>query len=114
MILNLYNQGYSYSAIADIMKKSRFTIRSVIRRFSNLETVIGAPRGGRLKKLSVRERREIIVKKIHNSTSLEIAAIINNNFNKCVHPIIIRRVLRMSGTDRELRCGNQKLAKLIG
>ena len=63
MILNLYNQGYSYSAIADRMKKSPFTIRSVIRRFSNLETVLGAPRGGRLKKLRVRKKREIIVKK---------------------------------------------------
>ena len=63
MILNLYNQGYSYSAIADIMKRSHFTIRSVIKRFSNQKTIISAPQCGRPEKLSVREKREIIIMK---------------------------------------------------
>ena len=60
IILNSYDQGYSYSPIADIMKRSRFTIQSVIKRFSNQETVISAPRCGLSEKLSVREKRGII------------------------------------------------------
>lgn len=57
MILNLYTQEQSYSASK--YNEGYFTIRSVIKRFCNRETVINALRCG-LEKLSVREIREII------------------------------------------------------
>ena len=60
MIVNLHNQGYSFCYSKYNEKRSRFTIRSVIKRFSNQETVISAPRCGRPEKLSVAEKREII------------------------------------------------------
>lgn len=58
MILNLLNRGYSYSAIAYIMKRSHFIIWSVIKRFSNQKTVISAPRCDRPEKLSVRKKKK--------------------------------------------------------
>ncbi|CAK9827571.1 Transposable element Tcb2 transposase [Anthophora retusa] len=99
IILHLFNEGHSYSSIANIVNRSRFTIRSIIKRFSNIENFVSAVRCGRPEKLSVREKRKIvnIVKEKPTSSASEIAAYINENFNKEVHKITIRRILNKAG-----------------
>lgn len=69
------------------MKRSRFIIRSVIKRFSNAWNVINTPRLGHSEKLTKREKRKIIdgVKNDHATSSSEIAVTINEDFNKNIY-----------------------------
>lgn len=69
------------------MKRSRFIVRGVIKRFSNAWNVINTSRLGRSEKLTKREKRKIIdrVKTDHATFSSEIVVTINEDFNKNVY-----------------------------
>lgn len=69
------------------MKRSRFIIRGVIKRFSNAWNVINTPRLGRSEKLTKREKRKIIdrVKNDHATPSSKISVTISEDFNKNVY-----------------------------
>lgn len=62
--INLFKKGNSFFTIAIIVKRSRFTIRSIIKRFCNTESVINVLQCGCPEKLSERGKRKVdIVKK---------------------------------------------------
>ena len=71
IILHLHNQGNSYSKIAEIMERSRFTIRRVIKRFKGADNLKNKKRNMRKPLLIERESSNIIrnVKVIPRLTS---------------------------------------------
>lgn len=99
IILKLSEEGNSYSTIARIVNRSRFTVRNIIKRFSDEKNVENLPRSGRPQKLTDRDKRKVtkIVKKYPKVTSTEIAAQMKSENKVEVHPITIRRVLKSAG-----------------
>ena len=95
IIMRLYNQGKSYSDIANTVGRSRSTVQSIVNRFKNKETLINNERSVRPRKLSTREQRYVIniIKKSPRTTSSEIAAQLAEYFNNPVSSRTVRRVL---------------------
>lgn len=95
IILHLHNQGKSYAEIGEIMERSRFTIRSIINRFKGESSFQSANRTGRPRALTDRESIQIVrkIKQNPKKTSTEIAAEVQEEFGKNVHPMTVRRVL---------------------
>ncbi|XP_017488639.1 PREDICTED: uncharacterized protein LOC108376890, partial [Rhagoletis zephyria] len=87
IILHLHNQGKSYAEIGEIMERSRFTIRNVIKRYTGSTNFENAERTGRPRKLSTRECAQIVrkVKSNPKITSTQITAEIKEAFGKDVH-----------------------------
>lgn len=71
IILNMRKQNKSYGEIAEIVKRSRYTIRNVIKRFLNSENLKSRARSGRPRKLSDRGEWKILrtIKKDPKTTS---------------------------------------------
>ena len=106
IILNLHNQNKSYSEIAKIMKKSKFTVQSVIKRYKDKENVASTCRSGRPPKLSARYRRNIVrlMKENPKLTSSEIFAQFKEYDNIEIDPSTIRKFLKgMSYASRVAR-----------
>lgn len=99
IIMTLYRQQKSYSEIAKVVNRSRYSVRTVIKNVLKTKTVINKVRTGRPSKLDNRERRKILkmVKTNPRITSSEIATDLQKYLGKVVHPRTIRRVLNDSG-----------------
>lgn len=95
IILYLHNQGKSYAEIGEMMDRSRYTIRSIIQRFTGTASLQSEKRTGRPKALSDRERSQIVrkVKKNPRISSTQIAAEVKEEMGKDIHPITVRRTL---------------------
>lgn len=75
------------------MERSRVAIRSVIERFSNIETVVNARWSGHPETSNERQKRKIInIVKNYPTVSFSEVATVNEDFNKDVHPVTIHRV----------------------
>lgn len=114
LILNLHEQGKSYLEIGYIIKKSRFTVRSVIKRFFGKANLINATRSGRPQKLTDREKRKIvnIIKRDPKTTSSEVAAILKDECNVEVHPMTVRRSLRNAGYKSRVARRKPRISKI--
>lgn len=99
IILRLHEQKKSYRDIGKILNRSRYTIRNIVKKFKNKESLINRRRSGRPRKLTIREERVIIrnMKKKPKITSTELKAILGEQFNVDVHQETIRRALRRAG-----------------
>ena len=99
IILNLYKMNKSYNEIAQIINRSRFTVRSVIKRFKSEENLENQIRSGRPSKVTIREKRKIvnIVKKDPKTNSTEIASMLKAECEKEVSTKTVRRVLKDAG-----------------
>ncbi|KAL7736041.1 hypothetical protein ACLKA6_003779 [Drosophila palustris] len=77
------------------MNRSRFTVRSIIKRFKGASNLQTAKRKGRPSILTDQENSQIVkkIKKDPRITSTQIAAEVKEEFGKDVHPMTIRRVL---------------------
>lgn len=60
IILNLHSMNKSYRDIAKITQRSRFTVRSIIKRLKSKANIEDQSRSGRPTKLTIREKRKII------------------------------------------------------
>lgn len=74
IIINLFKEGKSYAKIAEILKRSRSTIQSIINKFKTEGILHNLKRSGRPRKLSLREERKIvrIIKKIKNQIPVHL------------------------------------------
>lgn len=92
IIARLYKQNKSYSEIGKVIGRSRFTVRSVVKRVHSTHKLENKPRCGRPRKLTPREERTVVcsVKKNPKLASAEIAAMLKDNLNKVVHPKTVR------------------------
>lgn len=99
IILNLHNQNKTYAEIAKAINRSRYTVRSVIKRLKGKENVEDHSRSGRPPKLSEREKRKVvnIIKQNPKTSSTAIAAMLREDLGTDVHPITVRRVLKSAG-----------------
>lgn len=99
IIKNLFEEGKSYSFIGQILKRSRSTIQSIIKKLKEVGMLKNKQRCGRPKKFSASEERKIvrIVKKKPDISASEIASELQEYNNKEVHPKTIRRVLHREG-----------------
>lgn len=99
IILHLRNQGKSLAEIGELMDRSRFTIRTIINRFKGESNLKSAKRSGRPRKLTERERVQVVrkVKVDPKITSTQLAANIKEDFGKDVHPKTVRRMLHEAG-----------------
>uniref|UniRef100_A0A034VZC4 Transposable element Tc1 transposase n=1 Tax=Bactrocera dorsalis TaxID=27457 RepID=A0A034VZC4_BACDO len=99
IILHMHNQGKSYAEIGEMMDRSRFTIRNIIKRFKGASCLKSAERTGRPQVLSDREKQHIVrkVKKDPKISSTQIAAEVKNEFGKDIHAMTVRRVLHSAG-----------------
>ena len=81
------------------MKKSKFTVRSVIKRYKDKENVASTCRSGRPPKLSARYRRNIVrlIKENPKLTSSEISAQLKEYDNIEIDPSTIRKFLKGMG-----------------
>ncbi|GBP11148.1 Transposable element Tcb1 transposase [Eumeta japonica] len=95
IILHLHSQGKSYAQIGEIVERSRFTVRSIVKRFKGGKNFNSASRSGRPRALTDRESKQIVrkVKENPKKTSTEIAAEVKHEFGKAIHPMTVRRVL---------------------
>lgn len=100
IILHLHNQGKSFAEIGELMDRSRFTIRTIINRFEGETNLKSAKRSGRPRKLTERERVQIVrkVKVEPKITSTQLAASIKEDFGKEVHSKTVRRLLHEAGS----------------
>ncbi|XP_066154682.1 uncharacterized protein [Euwallacea fornicatus] len=99
IIVNLRRDGKSYSDIATIVKRSRYTVRNILKRFETGNDFLNKPRSGRPKKLSAREERKVVNKiKLNPRTSAsEIASILRVENEKDVSSKTVRRTFHRAG-----------------
>lgn len=99
VIMHLHSQGNSLAEIAQLLERSRYTIRSVVNRFKNCTILEDKHRTGRPRILTERESTAIVRKvKINpKRTSTDIAAEVLKDLKKNVSPRTIRRVLVSAG-----------------
>ena len=99
VILNLYNQGISFAEIGELMDRSRFAIQTVVNRFKGETNFESSKRSARLRKLTERERAQVVekIKLISRITSTQISADIKEDFGKNVHPKTVQRALHEAG-----------------
>lgn len=99
IILELHKKSKSYAEIAEIVKRSRFTVASIVRRYKGSSDVTSFPRTGRPRKLTAREETNIIrkIKKNPKTTSTELAAECLEELGKEIHPKTVRRTLQLAG-----------------
>lgn len=60
IIINLFKEGKSYAKIAEILKGLRSKIQSIINKFKKEGILRNLKRSDRLRKLTLREEREIV------------------------------------------------------
>lgn len=97
-IISLRETGLSYREIMQKVNCSYGGVWDVIHRYENTKKLENAVRSGRPKKLTCRERREIIRKsqKSPFTSAPELAADLASTSGKIVHPQTIRNVLHSS------------------
>lgn len=95
IILNLKNQGKSYGEISIIVNRSRATVQSVIRRFTNRDTTVSKRRNGRPRKLGKMENQFIkrLVRAKPDLHLREIKAQLKEHFGVQIHRSTICRAL---------------------
>lgn len=99
IILELHKQNKTCAQIGEIVKRSRYTIYSIIKRFKNETSLKSRPHTGRPRKLSTKEERKIVrkVKQNPKITSTQIAAEVKEELGKEIHPKTVRRTLHRAG-----------------
>lgn len=99
VILNLRNQGKSYTEVASVTQRSRATVQSVIMRFGDRETMQSKPRHGRPRKLTSAEEKFIrrTVRKEPDISLKELTQQIETSFGTLVHPSTVSRALHRTG-----------------
>lgn len=99
IILELYKQKKSCAQIGEIVKRSRYTIYSIIKRFKNDKDLKSRPHTGRPLKLSTKDERKIVrkIKKNPKITSTQVAAEVFEEIGKEIHPKTVRRTLQRAG-----------------
>lgn len=99
IILELHKQKKSCAQIGEILKRSRFTIYSIIKRFKNDTDLKSRPHTGRRRKLTNKEERKIVrkIKKDPKITSTQVAAEVLEETGKEIHPKTVRRTLHRAG-----------------
>lgn len=77
IIINLFKEGKSYAKIAEILKKCRSKIQSIINKFKTKGILHNPKRSGRPRKLSLREEPKIvrIIKKKKRKTDTSASEI---------------------------------------
>lgn len=99
IILELHKQNKSYAEIGEIVKRSRFTICSIVKRFKDSSNLTSRPHTGRPRKLTAREE-SLLVRKIKRNpkiTSSQVSAEIREEIGKEIHPKTVRRTLHRAG-----------------
>lgn len=99
IILDLYKQNKSYAEIGEIVKRSRFTVCSIVKRFKGASDYTNLKRTGRPRKLSAREEVQIVrkIKKNPKISSTQVAAECLEEMDKEIHPKTVRRTLHRAG-----------------
>lgn len=98
MIIRLHSEGNSYSEIADIVKRSRSTIASIIQR-SREGRVVNGHRTGKPSLLNDRDRR-LLLRNVEQHPQKSAPALTSElalAVQKDLHPETVRRVLRKNG-----------------
>ncbi|XP_053946636.1 uncharacterized protein LOC128855611 [Anastrepha ludens] len=97
--LHSHSQGNSFAEISELMDRSRFTIRTIVNRFKGETNFESASRCGRPRKLTERERAQVIrkVKRDPKITSSQVAAEVKAEIGKYVHFKTVQRVLHEAG-----------------
>lgn len=103
-----HKSGKGYRSISKTMGISRSTVRSIIRKWKTLGTVMNLPRSGRPTKISARAERKIIkeITKKPDITVKELQASLALAKVK-VHVSTITRTLGRLGYVREFETENQ-------
>lgn len=99
LIIKLHQKKKSLAEIAKVIDRPRGTVQSVIKKFKITGSIATAPRNGRPRILSKREERTVTqaVKNNPRISAPKIAAQVELDTGKKVHPENIRRILRKSG-----------------
>lgn len=99
IIIKLRKENKSYGKIAEIMKKSRATVQSIIKKYESTGTVLNEKRSGRPKVLSNRDVRMLLknVKKNPKKSAPTLAIELASCTRKTIHPENVRRILRSNG-----------------
>ncbi|GFX44170.1 uncharacterized protein TNCV_4119661 [Trichonephila clavipes] len=95
MIIQLRNEGLTYRAIGIQLNISLFTIRSIVKRFTETKSTENKVRSGQPEIFSVKEKRSIIkeIKKNPKISAPQLAKDVANTSHKTSSVQTIRNVL---------------------
>lgn len=95
LIMRLRRENKSYTEIAEITRKPRATVQSIIKYCSERDSTETAPRSGRPRKLSKRDNRQILREVNENPriTAVELAKMVHDTSGTVVNPQTVRNTL---------------------
>lgn len=95
IIISLHKEGKSYGEISNIVKRSRSTIESVVKRFSSTNTTKNKSRSGRPRKIKRGEQRYIArtVNKEPQTSLRQLKNQLETHFGTVVHRTTVSRAL---------------------
>lgn len=99
IVINLFKQQKSQREIAEILSKSRSTVKSIIKRYQESGNTKNKPRSGRPTKVSERLERSIVrqIKENPKKTAPKIATDLAESNYVHVTPQTVRNILKKNG-----------------
>jgi transposase len=99
IIVSLKEEGKSYQEIANIVKRPRSTVQSVIRNYKKYNNFETAPGRGRKPILSAREKRKIehYIKAEPRTSAPQIVASLKKDLNIDICPQTVRNFIHQKG-----------------